>query len=279
MKRRLLQAGLLLALVALPALALAGLTGKVAKQLSDNYRAGKAHPLPSGLIKNLDERGAYEVQGLYVANLLKAGDEVVGYKAGLTSKPAQKKFGAKGPITGVLLKSMEHKGGVVDTKGYQRCMLEVEIGYLLGKDVTGPVTPETVKSYVAKVMPAVEVPDIPFASLKGLIPADLVAINVGARGYVLGKPVDPKAVKVNAVTGKLVWNGKDLGKPVPARAALGDQWKALAWTINNVRKHGGLVKKGMFIITGSLGPLRPGKPGSYKAVYTGGLGEIAFTVK
>jgi len=214
-----------------------------------------------------------------VADLLKDGGQVAGIKAGLTSAPAQKKFGAKGPVTGVLLASMGFKDGKVSTKGYQRCMLEVEVGYVLAKDVTADVTPDSVKSYVAQVMPAVEVPDIPFASMKGMVPADLVAINVGARGYVLGKPIDSAKVDVNKLTGKLVMNGKDVGKAVPSRAALGDQWKALAWSLNNARAHGGLIKKGMFVITGSLGPLYPGKPGSYKAVYTGGLGELAFTVK
>jgi 2-keto-4-pentenoate hydratase len=243
MKRALMIVGLVLALAALPALALAATPAVVAKTLADNYKAGKAYPLPSSLIKGLDERGGYEVQGLLTAELIKGGEKVVGYKAGLTSPPAQKKFGAKGPITGVMLGSMLHSGAKVSTKGYTRCMLEVEIGYMLAKDVTADVTPANVKSYVAKIMPAVEVPDIPFKSMKGLVPADLIAINVGARGYLLGKPVDPAKVDPNKVFGKLVYNGKDVGKAIPGRAALGDQWKALAWAINNARKSGGLIKK------------------------------------
>jgi 2-keto-4-pentenoate hydratase len=279
MKRLVMVFGLVLALAALPALALAATPAGVANTLAHNYKAGKAQPLPSTMIKGLDLRGGYEIQGLMTAALIKGGEKVVGYKAGLTSPPAQKKFGAKGPITGVMLGSMLHSGAKVKTKGYTRCMLEVEIGYVLAKDVTKDVTPANVKAYVAKIMPAVEVPDIPFKSMKGLKPADLVAINVGARGYILGKAVAPAKVDPNKVTGKLVYKGKDLGKAIPGRAALGDQWKALAWTINNVRKNGGVVKKGMFIITGSLGPLYPGKPGFYKAVYTGGLGQISFSIK
>lgn len=279
MKRLLTLLVMALALAALPALALAATPAEVAQTLAANYKAGKAQPLPSSLIKGLDVRGGYDIQGLMTAELIKGGEEVVGYKAGLTSKPGQKKFGAKGPVTGVMLGAMVHSGATVDTKAYTKCMLEVEIGYMLAKDVTADVTPADVKSYVAKILPAVEVPDIPFASMKGLTPADLVAINVGARGYILGAPVDPAKVDPNKVTGKLVMNGKDVGKAIPGRAAMGDQWKALAWAINNARANGGLIKKDMFIITGSLGPLYPGKPGAYKAVYTGGLGEIAFTVK
>jgi len=279
MKRICLILAALALMAALPALASAGSIGEAAQTLAANYKAGRPYAMPTSLVKGLDERGAYEVQGLLVAELLKEGDQVIGIKAGLTSPPAQKKFGAKGPVTGIMLASMLHKGNVVEAKPYQKCMLEVEIGYVLAKDVTSEVTPESVKEYVAQIMPAVEVPDIPFATMKGLAPVDLVASNVGARGYILGKPMDLKGIDVNAVTGKLMMNGKDLGKAVPGRAALGDQWKALAWAINNARAHGGLAKKGMFVITGSLGPLYPGKPGSYQAVYTGGLSEIAFTIK
>ena len=74
-------------------------------------------------------------------------------------------------------------------------------------------------------------------------------------------------------------NGEELGKPVPGRAAMGDQWKALSWTLNNILKNGGEIKKGMVVITGSLGRMYPGKPGNYKAVYTGGLDDISFTIE
>ena len=54
---------------------------------------------------------------------------------------------------------------------------------------------------------------------------------------------------------------------------MGDQWKALSWALNN----GGDTKKGIGVITGSLGRMHPGKPGSDKAVYTGGPDNLAFT--
>lgn len=252
---------------------------KMAQVLHDQYKAGKPIPLPSKQMKNLDVETAYKVQAAFVNKLKAGGDQVAGYKAGLTSAPAQKKFKAPGPASGVLLASMVVKDGVVEADLFTKMMLEVEIGYRFGKDVTAPVTAQSVRKYVAAVMPAVEVPDLAFATFKGLTFEDIVAANVGARAVVLGKAVDPAKVDVNRVTGQLFYNGKSLGPAVPGKAALGDQWKALAWTVNNVLAHGGQVKKGMVIITGSLGRMYPAKPGSYKAVYTGGLGELAFQVK
>lgn len=267
---------LLLCLALAPA---AWAAGDVANNLYTNYKAGKPVPLPSQSIKGLDQAGAYKVQAEFVALLKADGNKVSGYKAGLTSAPAQKKFGAPGPCSGVLTEAMLFGDNVVKSKLYTKMMLEVELGYRFKSAIKGPVTARTVKQYVGAVMPAVEVPDLNFATFKGLKFEDIVAVNVGARGYVLGKPVDPAKVHVNKVTGKLVKNGKDMGPAVPARAALGNQWQALAWTVNNVLAHGDAVDKGMVIITGSLGRMYPGGPGSYQAVYTGGLGNLSFTVK
>ncbi len=278
MKRMLLM-GVILALALAP-VAWAGMdkTG-VPKVLYENFKACKPVPLPSQHIQGLTVAGAYEIQGLLIAQHLKAGETVAGFKAGLTSKPAQRKFKASGPVSGVLLKSMQITGGVVDSKPYHKMMLEVEIGYILGRDLNQPVTPEQARAAVANICPAVEVPDLNFATFKGLTVADIVADNVGARGFILGKPVSPRGIDVNTVTGRLFRDGKPLGPPVPGKAALGDQWKALAWTLNNVLKTGGEVKKGMVVITGCLGRMNPGRPGSYRALYSGGLGELSFKVK
>jgi 2-keto-4-pentenoate hydratase len=253
--------------------------GDAAQAYADAYQAGKPVAPASSQMKSLDLTGAYVLQKNYMANLVKAGHQPAGYKAGLTSPPAQKRFNAPGPLSGMLMNSMLIKDGVVDSKPYNKVMLEVEIGYVLNKDVTAPVTPDSVKGLVGQIMPAVEVPDLNFTSMKGLTFPDIAAANIGARGYILGKALPPAKIDVNAVTGQLFMGDKPLGKPIPGRAAMGDQYKALAWLINNALAQGMEVKAGMHMITGSLGPMYPGKPGAYRAVYSGGLGEITFTIK
>ena len=247
--------------------------------LFDHYKAAKPIPLPSSAISDLTVQKAYDIQKAFVDKLIQDGGVIAGYKAGLTSPPAQKKFKAPGPVTGVLLKDMLITDGKVLSKPYSKMMLEVEIGYRLNRDIKTPTTPETVKSLVDEIMPAVEVPDLNFATFKGLAFTDIIADNVGARGFILGNPQPVDKVDPNQVTGQLFMDGKALAPPVPGRAALGDQWKALSWSLNNVLANGGEIKKGMVVITGSLGKMYPGKPGSYKAVYTGGLDNLVFTVQ
>jgi len=251
----------------------------VSQVLFDSYKACKPIPLPSSLIPGLSLSQAYDIQKQFVSKLVQGGGVIVGYKAGLTSPPAQEKFKAPGPVTGVLFKDMQVLDGRVKAQPFTKMMLEVEIGYRLGQDVKTPTTPEDVRKLVDAIMPAIEIPDLNFATLKELAFTDIIADNVGARAFILGAAQPAIKVDPNAVTGQLFADEKALGQSVPGRAALGDQWKALSWMLNNVLANGGELKKGMVVITGSLGPMYPGKPGSYKAVYTGGLENLSFSIE
>lgn len=251
----------------------------VAQKLTEKYKACQPVPLPSSMISDLTMDQAYEIQAHLVESFVQNGAVIAGYKAGLTSQAAQDKFKAPGPMSGVLFQDMQITNSHVQTDSYLKPMLEVEIGYRLKKKVQGPTTPEKVKDLVDAVMPAVEIPDLNFDTMSGLTFKDLIADNVCARGFILGNPTPKDHVNPNAVTGQLFMNGEALGEPVSGRAALEDQWQALSWTINNVLKKGGQLKKGMVIITGSMGRMYPGKPGEYKAVYTGDMDNLEFTIK
>jgi 2-keto-4-pentenoate hydratase len=251
----------------------------VAVELFKQFKAVAPLSLASQRVKDLDEAKAYRIQTDLVRLHTVHGQAISGYKAGLTSPPAQEKFKAPGPVAGVLTQSMLISDGVARLKGHALMMLEVEIAFELKADVTAPVDPAAAPGLVAKVMPAVEVPELKFTDMKALTWPDIVAANVGARAYILGAGLDPKGLDVNAVTGQLFRDGQAVGPAAPGRAALGDQWRALAWTINQVLKLGHPVKKGMVVLTGSLGPMFPAQPGAHQAVYTGGLGELSFKVE
>jgi len=251
---------------------------ELALAIYKSFKAGQALPLASKEMAGLTLAHAYGVQAALLAIFRSHMDQVAGFKAGLTSKAVQQRFGAKGPAFGVLMSSMRSYGEV-DRKSYYRLMLEVEIGYLLGKPISSPVTHRTVRQYVVGIAPAVELPDLAFADLKAITLPDIVAANVTCRGFILGKTVRTGQVDPNAVQGQLWRDGKALGPAVSGKAALGSQWEALAWTVNQALALYGPLGEGSVIITGSLGPMFPGEPGSYKAVFSGGLGQVAFEVK
>ncbi len=277
---RKLCAGAAVALILLlgASLALAEEERQAALAIYKEFKAGKALPLASQLLPGLTLARAYGVQAALLALFRSHEDQVAGYKAGLTSQAMQQRFGAKSPALGVLLASMR-RDETVESQAYYRLMLEVEIGYLLGKPILHPVTHRTVCQYVLGIAPVVELPDLAFADPQALTLPDIVAANVTCRGFILGKTVRAGQVDPNAVRGQLWREGQALGPAVDGRAALGDQWEALAWTVNQALALYGPLGEGAVIITGSLGPMFPGQPGSYRAVFSGGLGEVAFQVK
>lgn len=278
MKKAIVGIAAALVLLAGAGLALADEERAAALAIYKSFQAGQALPLASRMIPGLTLARAYGVQAALLAIFRSHQDQVAGFKAGLTSKAVQQRFGAKGPAFGVLMASMR-RYGVVNRAAYHRLMLEVEIGYLLGKPINQAVTHHTVQGYVLGIAPAVELPDLAFADLKALTLPDIVAANVTCRGFLLGKMARLDQVDPNAVRGQLWRSGKALGPAVSGRAALGDQWEALAWTVNQALALYGPLGEGSVIITGSLGLMFPGEPGSYRAVYSGGLGALAFEVQ
>jgi 2-keto-4-pentenoate hydratase len=105
----------------------------------------------------------------------------------------------------------------------------------------------------------------------------IIATNVAARQVLIGKALPVNTQDLNAVSVKLFHNGQEIAHGM-GKNALGDQWKALQWTVNHVVEKGGEIKNGDIVITGSLTPMMPVKPGKYLADF-GDFGTIEFEYK
>lgn len=262
-----------LSLNALPALASSHeiLVGEIDKAFSGKM----PYPMPSMEIKNLTVDQAYEIQNSFVKRMQSKGETVIGYKAGLTAVPAQKKFGVSEAVRGTLFTSMLRWPGTLYKKNYGRLFIETEIGFKFGKDITEPIEDITsLKKAVSIVFPAIELPDLYYADMKQITGPDIIATNVAARQVLIGKALPVKGQDLNTVSVKLLHNGQEISRGM-GKNALGDQWKALQWTVNNVLAKGGEIKNGYIVITGSLTPMMPVKPGSYLADF-GEFGTMAF---
>lgn len=247
-----------------------------AQKIEDAYIAKKPAPLSSQGIEGLTADQAYEIQKKLVEIRANKGEEIFGYKAGLTSAPSQKKFGVTEAVRGTLFKSMIQWPGTMYQKNFARMFIETEIGFRLGKDITEPVEDiESLKKAVAIVFPAIELPDLSFTDMKQIKGTDIIAANVVARKVLVGDAVWVK--DVNAISVKLFHDGNEITSGV-GENALGNQWEALKWVVNDVLARGGEVKEGYIIITGCVSKLLPAKPGKYVADY-GDFGKIEFEFK
>jgi 2-keto-4-pentenoate hydratase len=216
---------------------------------------------------------AYAFQESFAARF---EDELVGYKLGLTWGTG---FNATEPVYGRLFSSMlrENKGSIY-LSDFVKPMLELEISYIFGNDVSYPVTLEDLQAAVAKVAPAVELPDLLFKDLSDLDWKDLIALDVAPRRVIIGEVMDPDEVDVNTITVEAKYKGQIVAQGVATNNMWGDQWSALLFLVEKLHLHGYQIKAGDFVITGALNSLTFIERGDYKVDY-GELGMIKFKVK
>lgn len=251
----------------------------VVKAVVEAITTTKQFALPSAQLPDFNVEKAYAFQRKVAEALVKKGMAISGFKAGLTAKPVQQKFGVDSPQLGPLFKPGElAPGAEIDRKDFVRPFIEVEIGYFLAEKVDKPVKDiPALKKLVKEVCPAIELPDLRYADLKNLKGPDIVADCVASAKYIVGKCLPADKVDVGAVKITLALDGKPLFEG-ESSDALGDQWQALLWLVNGVVKQGWAIEPGQLLITGALGKMIPAKPGKYTADW-GKLGSMVFSVK
>ena len=234
---------------------------------------------PAGPVApGMDMADAYCAQDLFVERLKPALGEAVGYKAGLTAKPVQERFGASEPARGVLLEKMLLKDGAnVPAQFGARPVWEADM-LLVVKDegINAATTPEEAARHVAAMRPFIELPDLVVAQDVKLDAPLLTAINVGARAGVMGPetPLPPTAETVRALeTMRIV--ATDAGGAVLAEnsgaATLGSPLNVVLWLARNLKASGRSLKAGDLVSVGSFSPLAPPKPGQAVTVRYEGL--------
>lgn len=213
---------------------------------------------------------AYRIQQAFVAAL---PGKVVGYKAALTNAPAQAAMSFDRPVVGVLFDWGQVEAGAV-LQPKRRVIIETELGYRLGAAVTAPVTPEQVMGMVRTCHPLLEIAAPNLASKP--IGTDLIASNSAAWQFIEGTGVDPGSFSPDNVDAELQRDGEVLHHMSSATVMEG-QRLALTWLINQVLELGYPLHAGMLLMSGSIGPPQPGKPGHYRGAFSR-LDPIEFTI-
>ncbi len=239
---------------------------------------GRPIPVLSAQYPEIDARSAYKIQEAYVARRL-TRERIAGFKAGLTSEASQKRFGMAAPLAGVLFDSgKKQTGSVIDQLMFGKLMMETEIGFLIGTSIAEPIDDVSeLRDSVQAVMPVIELPDLGFADTNKLKAVDIIAANVTASQFIVGREQEVGDFDLNTVAVFLSLDGQNVNSG-KGSDALGDQWQAALWLVNAVVEQGYRIEPGHILITGALGKMLPGKPGRYIADY-GGFGQISFVVK
>jgi 2-keto-4-pentenoate hydratase len=236
-------------------------------------------PNLSAQMESFDVDEGYSVQKAFVQRLLDDGSVMGGFKAGLSSRSAQEKFGISEPVAAVLFVSgIKQPGVVIDSTPYHKLVLETELGYLIDEPILEPVVDiEHLKRLIKRVAPAIELPDAGAEVGSVRTAADIIASNAGSRAIILGEARAIGDSDVNAIEVNFYKDGEWLHKGA-GKDALDNQWAALLWVVNTTITNGYKLMPGHVVITGALGQVQAGDRGHYRADY-GQWGIIEFVVE
>lgn len=244
-----------------------------AAQLTAAY--GEKRPAASPGADISREQGAC-VRNAFVAGLAKAMGGPVGYKVGLTSKPAQEMFKVDAPLAGVLMADMlKPSPAKVSAAFGARPVYEADL-LVRVKDagIKDARTPEEVAAHLSEVIPFIELPDLVVAKGEPLPVGALIAINVGARAGVVGKPLPMRPELVAALGQMTVVTADGAGQELaraPGKAILGHPLNAIVWLTQALKAEGKALQPGELVSLGSFGAPQPPVAGQAITVRYEGL--------
>jgi 2-keto-4-pentenoate hydratase len=215
---------------------------------------------------NLDD--AMCAQGLLVERLKPELGETVGYKAGLTSKALQERFGVSEPVRGQLLAGMLlQDGATVPASFGARPLYEADL-LLVVKDegINSANTPEEALRHISAVRPFIELPDLAVKEGEPMNGVVLAAANVAARYGVMGAeiPMNPTPEMAKALADMTVVVTDGSGAKLAegkGNAVLGSPLNVAIWIARDLAASGTRLTAGDLISVGSFTPLTPPKPG------------------
>jgi 2-oxopent-4-enoate/cis-2-oxohex-4-enoate hydratase len=223
---------------------------------------------------------AYAVSLGVLERRLARGERVVGKKIGLTAKAVQDALGINEPDFGFLTDAMAIDDGatVVVAEHLMTPMIEAEIAFVLKDRLVGPgVTADQVLAATDYVTASFEIVDTRFDTPRIRI-VDTVADNASSALFVLGKDrVNPRPIDLSGVHCSVFRNGDQVLEGVGA-AVMGSPQNAVAWLANRLGDYGVTLDAGDVVLSGSLVPLVPARPGDrYEARFSGlGVVNVAF---
>lgn len=217
---------------------------------------------------------AYQVSLRMLERRTAAGEHVVGKKIGVTSQAVMNMLNVHQPDFGYLTDRMMYatNAEVPASSEMIAPRAEGEIAFVLKQDLAGPgVTNADVVAATDFVMPCFEIVDSRIRDWKIKI-QDTVADNASCGVVVLGDGSRrPTELDLSTCGIVVELNGEVISTGAGA-AALGSPVNCVTWLANTLGEYGIKLEAGEVILSGSLVPLQPVKPGDNMTMSIGGLG-------
>ncbi|MBB5731673.1 2-oxo-hept-3-ene-1,7-dioate hydratase [Altererythrobacter atlanticus] len=227
---------------------------------------------------------AYAIQAEWVRMKCAAGDTIIGWKIGLTSRAMQSALGIDIPDSGVLLGSMTFpNGGIVPAGRFIQPRIEAEIAFVMKHDVPADATPAEIAEATDYIAPALEILDTRITRAdpetgRMRTVFDTISDNAANGGIVLGAPVHDFRPEDLPWIGAILSRDDQIEETGLGAGVLGDPLLSMSWLAQRLGVYGQGIRKGQIVLSGSF--IRPveAPPGSKILGDFGPFGrvEIAF---
>lgn len=234
-----------------------------------------AHP-------GMDMDDAYAVQAAWVEAKRAAGDRVVGWKIGLTSKAMQYALNIDTPDSGVLFRSMQFENGATIPAGhFIQPRIEAEIAFVMKSPLRGKQTTlEDVLAATDHVVPALEILDTRIlrkdpASGRTRLVFDTIADNAANAGIIVGS----RTFRVDALdlrwAGAIVSRNGDVEETGLGAGVLNNPAEGIVWLVRRLADYGDGIEAGQVVLSGSF--IRPveAPSGSNISADFGPMGQVS----
>ena len=240
-------------------------------------------PAPFAALSPADGRC---VQERLVALFAQPLGDVVGFKLGLTNPAIQQRFGIDHPIRGSIFHATLRASSGAEIEARFAAVPVLEADMLVRIGMGGVETAlnhhAALIRHIDQVIPFIELPDLVYAPDYRPSLGDLLAVNVGARLGVVGRPiaVSPSAefaAALGRMSISLHQDGREVSR-APSAAILGHPLNALAWIARDLAREGRHLREGDMISLGSFSPPQPVVAGQVWTARYEGLGEAQDVV-
>lgn len=211
-------------------------------------------PIPqlSKTYPQIEIEDAYRIQDLWAEGRIAKGARVAGHKIGLTSRAMQMASKMTEPDYGRILDdALFNDGAQIRADLFIKPRLEVELAFIMGKDLEGPNTRTyDVMRATEFIVPALEIIDYRTEVPRAI--TDTIADNAAFGAIVVGgRVIRPMDVDIRWIGATLSKNGIIEESGVSA-AVMGHPAAGIAWLVNKLHAVGGKLEKGQIVLAGSF---------------------------
>lgn len=249
---------------------------KVAAEVAAAQAAPHTMPKLTETYPGLDVEDGYAVQDRLLEQWEGSGRELIGLKAGLTSKAKMVQMGVSVPSFGILMRdTLDPDGSVIPTAQLIHPRVEAEIAFVMKAELAGPdVSIEEIYDATDFVQPAVEVLDSRFEKFKFDLPS-VIADNGSAARFVLGgRPRRPGDVDLRTIGMVMEKNGEIVAM-ASSGAVLGHPAISIRMLVAWLHGRGRALPAGSVVLTGGATEAIAVAPGDAVCVRFQDMGEIS----